>query len=118
MYYQIWLEVYQIICVRPFSFAKSQQALEIKPVNIQSRSRTKKKHLLIWNSEILQNLNIYLYNNQTETAIYIATKHEKTIMPCIYLMFYRYFLQFALLTSTIKNETKKKIKNVLGINLV
>ena len=33
-------------------------------------------------------------------------------------MFYRYFLQFALLTNTIKNETKKKIKNVLGINLV
>ena len=27
-----------------------------------------------------QNLNIYLHNYQTETAIFLATKHEKTIM--------------------------------------
>ena len=53
-----------------------------KPVRI-----TQKEHLLIWNSETTQNLNIYLYNYQTETAIFPATKHEKTIMTCTYLKF-------------------------------
>ena len=48
---------------------------------------TQKEHLLIWNSETTQNLNIYLYNYQTETAIFLATKHEKTIMACSYLNF-------------------------------
>ena len=38
VYYRISLQGYQIICGRSFSFAKSQQAFEIKPVNIQSRS--------------------------------------------------------------------------------
>ena len=37
----------------------------------------------MWNSAITQNLNIYLYNYQTETAILIATKHDKTIMEFI-----------------------------------
>ena len=37
-----------------------------------------KEHLLmIWNSETTQNLNIYCYNYQTETAIFLVTKHEK-----------------------------------------
>ena len=58
---------------------------------------TQKEHLLIWNSETTQNLNIYLYNYQTETAIFLATKHEKTIMACSYLNFYKYFLHFELL---------------------
>ena len=53
-----------------------------KPVRI-----TQKEHLLIWNSETTQNLNIYLHNYQTETAIFLATKHEKTIMACSYLNF-------------------------------
>ena len=93
MYYRISLEGYQIICVRSFSFA----------VNI--RSRSPKKHLLIWNSETTQNLNIYLYNYQTETAIFLATKHEKIIVACSYLNFYKYFLHFELLaSSTTKNE--------------
>ena len=36
-----------------------------------------------------------------------------------YLNFYKFFLQFELLPSnTIKNETSKKIKNLLGISLV
>ena len=48
---------------------------------------TQKEHLLIWNSETTQNLNIYLHNYQTETAIFLATKHEKTIMACSYLNF-------------------------------
>ena len=48
---------------------------------------TQKEHLLIWNSETTQNLNIYLYNYQTETAIFLATNHGKTIMACSYLNF-------------------------------
>ena len=53
-----------------------------KPVRI-----TKQKEHLIWNSETTQNLNIYLHNCQTETAIFLATKHEKTTMACSYLNF-------------------------------
>ena len=41
----------------------------------------------MWNSEATQNLNIYLYNYQTETASFLAAKHEKTIMACSYLDF-------------------------------
>ena len=55
-----------------------------------------KEHLLAWNSEITENLNIYLYNYQREIAIFIATKHEKTIMECSYLNFYKYLLYFEL----------------------
>ena len=45
-----------------------------------------------------------LCNYQTETAIFLA--HEKTIMACSYLIFYKYFLHFELLASnTIKNES-------------
>ena len=51
------------------------------------RITQQKEHLLIWNSEIIQNLNIYLHNYQIETAIFLATKHEKTIMACSYLSF-------------------------------
>ena len=51
-----------------------------KPVRI-----TQKEHLLIWNTETTQNN--YLRNYQTETAIFLATKHEKTIMACSYLNF-------------------------------
>ena len=60
-----------------------------KPVRI-----TQKEHLLIWNSETTQNLNIYLHNYQTETAIFLATKHEKTIMACSYLNFLKIFPSF------------------------
>ena len=60
-----------------------------KPVRI-----TQKEHLLIWNSETTQNLNIYLHNYQTETAIFLATKHEKTIMACSYLNFLKIFSSF------------------------
>ena len=41
----------------------------------------------MWNSQTTQNLNIYLHNYQKETAIFLATKHEKTIMTCSYLIF-------------------------------
>ena len=56
-------------------------------------------HLLIWNSETTQNLNIHLYNYETETAIFLVTKQEKTIiMACCYLNFSKYF-HFELLIS-------------------
>ena len=53
-----------------------------KPVTI-----TQKENLLMWYSETTQNLNIYLYNYEKETAIFqsMKTKHEKTIMACKYL---------------------------------
>ena len=51
-----------------------------------------KEYLLIWNSETTQNLDIYLYSYQTETAIFVATKHEKIIMACsLYLNFKKTF---------------------------
>ena len=47
----------------------------------------------------------------------MGTNHEKTIMAVF--KFYKYFLHFELLANnTIKNKTRKKIKNLLGINLV
>ena len=65
--------------------------------NIQSRSPKKNicwfgtQKLLIW---------------KTETAIFLARKHEKTIMTCSYLIFYKYFLHFKLLTRNIlKNKS-------------
>ena len=46
-----------------------------KPVRI-----IQKEHLLILGTRKLpKNLNIYLRNHQTETAIFLATKHEKAI---------------------------------------
>ena len=65
-----------------------QQAFESTLQTSQYTVRiTNKEHLLIWKSETTQNLNIYLYNYQTETAIFLATKHEKTIMAYSYLNF-------------------------------
>ena len=73
--------------------------------SIYSLQITQKEHLLIWNSETTQSLNIYLFNYQTKTAIFLATKHEKTIMTCN-LNFWKYFLHFKLLASnTIKIES-------------
>ena len=67
-----------ILCGGSFSFAKGQQVLS-KVVYIYKSVRIthQKEHLLILNSETTQNLNIYLHNYQTETAIFLATKHEK-----------------------------------------
>ena len=87
------------ICKGPTRFRKYEP-----PVN--TVKITQEEHLLIWNSESTQNLNNDLYNYQTETAIFLATNHEKTIMACSYLIFYKYFLHFELLASnTIKNES-------------
>ena len=42
----------------------------------------------------------------TGTAIFLVAKHEKTIMVCSYLNFYKYFLHFEIMASnTIKNES-------------
>ena len=58
-----------------------QRANKYKPANISGSPKI--EHLLIWNSETTQNLNIYLYNYQTETAIFLTRKHEKTIMAAV-----------------------------------
>ena len=99
MYYGISLEGYQIICVRSFSFGPTNFR-KYKQVNIQQYRihSTPKKNICRYNSESTQNLNIYLYNYQTETSIFVATKHEKTVMACSYL-FFKYFLHFKILTS-------------------
>ena len=67
---------------------KGQQGFESINQSITAVRITQKEHLLIWNSETTQTLNIYLYNYQTETAIFLATKHEKTIMACSFLIFF------------------------------
>ena len=87
VYYGVWIEGYKIIFVRSFSFAKDQQAFEIKPVNIQSRSLKtlvikRTSAALLLNSVITPNLNIYLHNYLIESA-FIATKNEKTIIAVI-----------------------------------
>ena len=66
---------------------------------------------------LIRNLNIYLYNNQIKTAIFIATRHEKNNYGSC-LNFYKYFLYFELLASnTIKNEIEK-FKNLIRTNQV
>ena len=79
VYYQVSLEGYQTICVGSFSFAKGQQALS----KVLCTRITQQKEHLIWNSETTQNLNIYLHNYQTETAIFLATKHEKKLWHAV-----------------------------------
>ena len=79
MYYQVSLEGYQTICVRSFSFAKGQQAFESTNQSaVYSSQDHQKERRLIWNSETTQNLNISLCNYQTKTAVFLATKHEKS----------------------------------------
>ena len=113
------------ICKGPTSFRK------YKPVNMRiyvTVKITQKERLLIWNSDITQNLKIYLYDCRIERAIFLAAKHEKTIMGCSYLVFYKYFLHFENLASnTIKDESinlnswhhsHKKQKNSLETQVV
>ena len=78
MYYRISLEGYQIICVRSFSFEKGQQAFESIIQSIYSQDHPKRASA----DMELRNyptLNIYLYNYQTKTAVFLATKHEKQL---------------------------------------
>ena len=85
MYYQISLEGYKTIFFRSFSFTKGQQEAFESHIylHIYNQDHNQKEHLLIWNSETTQNLDIYLYNYQTETAIFLATKHEKKLWDAI-----------------------------------
>ena len=51
-----------------------------------NQSRSPKKNTCWYGTQKLpKNLNIYLH--QTEAAIFLATKHENTIMACSYLNF-------------------------------
>ena len=85
LYYQVLLEGYQTTCVLgPFHLQRvNKLSRKYKPIRITQQ----KEHLFIWNSVPTQNVNIYPHNYQTETAIFLATKHEKTIMACSYLKF-------------------------------
>ena len=57
------------ICKGPTSFRK------YKPVNIDTVKITQKEHQLIWDSETTQNLNVYLYNYETETNSYLKNNY-------------------------------------------
>ena len=83
-YYQVSLEGYQTICVGYNFHLQRVNKLyrKYKPVRI-----TQQEHLLIWNSETTQNLNIYLHNYPAEATTVLATKHEKPIMACSCLNF-------------------------------
>ena len=60
---------------------------------------------------------LYLYSYQTETAIFIATKHKKQLWQLSrFLQIFPSFQTFGL--EYYKNEAKEKSKNLLGINLV
>ena len=62
----------------PFHLQRANKLSKVyKPLNIYSQEITQKEHLLIQNSETTQNLNIYLYNYQTETAIFLAIQSMK-----------------------------------------
>ena len=51
-------------------------------------SGSPKKNICWYGTQKLpKNLNLYLRNYQTETAIFPGTKHEKTIMACSCLIF-------------------------------
>ena len=67
----IIIEGYQTICVGYTFHLQRVDKLyrKYKPVRITQQ----KEHLLIWNSESTQNLNIYLHNYQTETASYFSS---------------------------------------------
>ena len=82
VYYWVSLERYQTIFAGYLSFAKGRVKKRYRRSE-SARVTQQKEHLLIWNSETTQNLNIYLYNYQTETAIFLATKHEKQLWHAV-----------------------------------
>ena len=71
-----------------------------------SQDHPKRTSADIWNSETTENLNIYLYNYQTETAIFLAAKHKKQLWHAVINFFKKYFLHFELLAS---NTIKMKV---------
>ena len=99
-YYRISLEGYQTTCVKSFFICKEPKSFgKYKPVSIQSGSP--KKNIYIWwygTQKLLKTAyNVYLYNYQAETATSLATKHEKTIMACSYLIFWNKYISFCIL---------------------
>ena len=73
------------VCVGSFSFSLQRVNKYIESIN---QSGSPEKNICSYGTQKLpQNLHIYLHNYQTETAIFLATKHEKTILACSYLNF-------------------------------
>ena len=96
VYYRISLERYQIIVLDPFHLQGPQQAFESINQSIYTMSGSPKKNISWYGTQkpLNQNLKIYLYIYQKETAIFLATKHEKTVMACSYLIFLKIFPSF------------------------
>ena len=55
--------------------------------NINQSGSLKKNSRLYGTQKLPKNLNIYLRNYQTETATFLATKHEKQLWHGSYLIF-------------------------------
>ena len=87
MYYWISLDGYQTICFRSFSFTNGQQPFESINQSAVVYGQDHRKGISA-EMKLPQNLNIYLYNYQTEAAIFLAAKHKKVIMTCSYLISY------------------------------
>ena len=86
VFYQVSLEVHETICICAKSFFIFKGSTSyIENINL---SGSPKKNICWYETQKLpKNLNIYLHNYQTGTAIFLATKHEKTVMACSYLNF-------------------------------
>ena len=81
----------------PFHLQGPQQAFESINQSIYTMLSGSPKKNTCWygtQKPLNQNLNIYLYIYQKETAIFLATKHEKTVMACSYLIFLKIFPSF------------------------
>ena len=82
-YIYIYVCVCVCVCVCWILFIYKGSTSYIQSIN---QSRSPKKNTCWYGTQKLpKNLNIYLH--QTEAAIFLATKHEKTIMACSYLNF-------------------------------
>ena len=104
VFYQLSLEEHQTIYVCWILFICKGSASYIESIN---QFGSPKKNIC-WDGtqKLPKKINIYLRNYQTETAIFLATKHEKTIMACSYLNFSR------------TESTSKQQKLVASINMV
>ena len=75
VFYHVSLEGHQAIYIYVMDPFYLQRVIKLyrkyKAVRI-----TQKEHLLIWNSETTQNLNIYVHNYQTETASYFSSYYK------------------------------------------
>ena len=91
-FYQVSLKRHQTMYW--ILFICKESTSYIKSIN---QSRSPKKNICWYGTQKLpKNLNIYLRDYQTETAIFLATKHKKTIMACSYLNFpYRKYIKTA-----------------------